>query len=103
MPTRPRAHRPRTAPQKKADPFYKSAQWLALRKIVLQRDPLCVECKAAGKLTPASHVDHKISRRDRPDLACDLDNLRALCPSCHNSKTAAVDGGLGRPRRSDGA
>ena len=32
----------------------------------------------------AAVVDHIIPRRDRPDLALDPSNLRALCHDCHN-------------------
>lgn len=35
----------------------------------------------------ANEVDHIISRRKRPDLVFDLDNLQPLCKACHSTKT----------------
>ena len=34
------------------------ARWRVIRAQVLAREPLCRMCKAQGKITAASHVDH---------------------------------------------
>jgi 5-methylcytosine-specific restriction protein A len=51
-------------------------------------NPLCTECARVGRTEPATDVDHKIARRDRPDLAFAWDNLNSLCHSHHSQKTA---------------
>jgi 5-methylcytosine-specific restriction protein A len=64
--------------------------WVELRARVLRADPLCVECRNAGRLTPATEVDHVI-----PLMAGggdDLSNLRGLCHACHTAKTATEQG-----------
>ena len=88
MPTKPPTHRsgPPRRP-KTADPFYKRGAWLALRRLVLLRDPMCVQCLKENRLTESRHVDHVISRATRPDLEMDADNLQGLCASCHSVKT----------------
>ena len=59
-------------------------RWPGLRLAVLRRDGFaCVQCGARGGL----EVDHQMPVRDRPDLAFSLDNLQALCRSCHSRKT----------------
>ncbi len=61
-------------------------EWRKLRAFVLKRDgKLCVPCGAAGRLTPATHVDHVV-----PKAAGGTDdpaNLRAICKRCHDSKS----------------
>lgn len=61
------------------------AAWRKLRRMVLNRDPLCVKCKANGKLVYASEADHIIpkSRGGRDSLV----NLQGLCKRCHSKKT----------------
>lgn len=91
----PRAdYRRRTKP---VDPFYKSPEWAEVRRVVLARDR--GECSICGAPGPGLHVDHIVSRRRRPDLALDPRNLRALCHSCHSSKSARSDGGFGNQAR----
>lgn len=67
--------------------FYASARWRAVRLLVLERDPLCVECLRFERITPAVDVDHIQERLQRPDLAYELSNLRGLCHSCHSRHT----------------
>jgi 5-methylcytosine-specific restriction enzyme A len=76
-------------PGKKADPFYATPEWEALRKACLERDGYrCVICGA-----PAVVADHIISRKrgglDR------LDNLRSLCRTDDNRLR---EPGFDRPR-----
>ena len=61
--------------------------WRKLRKTILLRDDyLCVACKRAGRLTPATDVDHIVPKsKSGTD---DADNLQSLCRPCHQTKTA---------------
>lgn len=77
-----------TSKNRSGDPFYSSARWRGLRLTVLRREPLCRQCKAAGRLTPATVVDHVLDRVDHPELAYIAENLQPLCERCHNRKTA---------------
>ena len=43
--------------------FYKSPEWLKVRKLQLLSHPLCAECLKKGKHTKATMVDHIIPRR----------------------------------------
>ena len=60
------------------------ASWQRLRKIVLNREPLCRHCKAMGKLTPAKEVDHIDGNVNNSSM----NNLQPLCKGCHSRKTA---------------
>ena len=40
------------------------AAWRALREHVLNDEPLCRECRAAGRITPAVELDHSAARLD---------------------------------------
>jgi len=64
-------------------------RWRRLRRMVLNREPLCVRCGV-----PATDVDHIVPRsRGGGD---DFENLQAMCRSCHSRKTSQEDGGFGR-------
>jgi 5-methylcytosine-specific restriction endonuclease McrA len=65
--------------------------WQRLRKLVLAEEPLCVECLEAGRLTPATEVDHHIALARGGTH--DRSNLRPMCKPCHSRKTATEDGG----------
>ena len=73
------------------------AGWQSLRAHQLEREPWCRACVARGRKTRATHVDHILSRRARPDLAADPANLQSLCAACHNAKTNRTDRGFGGP------
>ena len=66
-------------------------KWLAIRKAILSRDcGLCQVCKAKGKLTVATEVDHIAQIADGgTDDYC---NLQAICHQCHADKTARENG-----------
>ncbi|WP_461041724.1 HNH endonuclease [Spirosoma harenae] len=67
--------------------FYRNAPWRHLRKLKLEKDPLCEECKEKKRLTVATVVDHiKPIRLGGEPL--DMDNTRSLCKSCHARKSA---------------
>ena len=71
------------------DSYYGSTDWRRLRKIIKARDPVCV---APGCKRATAHVDHIVPRsqggKDTPE------NLRGLCHSCHNSRSARGNGPL---------
>ena len=64
-----------------------NAEWRRARKAFLQKHPLCAECGKAGKLTPATVVDHIIPHRGDKRLFWDEKNWQPLCKSCHDQKT----------------
>ena len=70
--------------------FYYSNAWRRVRKQVMQEHHgECQECKARGRLTPATLVHHEIPVKDRPDLALTPylpsgdRQLTPLCFECH--------------------
>lgn len=69
------------------------------RQRVLKRDNgLCVHCMAAGKVSFATEVDHKVPLcKGGTDSD---DNKQSLCHACHSVKTARDLGK--RPRNSVG-
>lgn len=65
--------------------------WRKVRALALARDNhLCQDCLAKGRATPATQVDHVIPKANGG--GDDLDNLRSLCHSHHNEKTARDNG-----------
>lgn len=66
--------------------------WRRLRERILKRDQyLCVSCRARGKLTEATEVDHRVPLAQQGDDA--ESNLQSLCADCHQAKTIAENGG----------
>lgn len=61
------------------------ATWRRLRRQVLEAEPLCRFCRQAGKLTPATVVDHIVPIREAPTRRLDRTNLAPLCTHCHNA------------------
>ena len=57
-----------------------------IRKQVLGEQPLCVACKAKGRVTVATQVDHIVALVNGGEDHAD--NRQALCASCHQVKTA---------------
>ena len=82
-------HKRSSRPYKK---LYNSIQWQQLRKQVLNKQPLCVECLKAKRITPATVVDHIKPHKGNEKLFYDISNLQSLCKSCHDRKTAKEDG-----------
>ena len=75
-------------PKNAADPFYASSAWRNVRKIVLTRDhAFCAICRQNA---PRMQVDHIKPRKQYPELALDLNNLRTLCPSCHSRAATSL-------------
>lgn len=73
-------------PPKVVESFYSSAEWKAVRAVVLKRDGYkCVKC---GERQGRLYVDHIVERKDG---GSDFDhgNLETLCAACHGVKGAA--------------
>lgn len=73
-------------------------KWQRYRLVFLERNPLCVMCRAQGKVTAANVVDHIEDHRGDQAKFWDKANHQALCKPCHGIKTAA-DGGIGWQRK----
>lgn len=85
-------------------------RWQKTRERILMRDHgLCQACRRAGHVTPATDVDHVISKAmgRRRGLAASViehdDNLQALCKLCHAKKTAEEEGRTYAPRVTTGS
>lgn len=85
-----------------AKPFarklYKSRQWQDVRSLVLKRSHgLCERCLAAGRITPADLVHHKIpltpENIDDPSISLNPSRLQALCKDCHEAVHIELDNG----------
>lgn len=64
-----------------AKAFYNSSLWLAARKLRISAHPVCERCGVEW----SRHVHHVIPlRKCTPAQRTDQDNLRAVCPACHN-------------------
>src|SRR5262245_49553739 len=67
--------------------------------MVLTRDRWrCVSCKADVSRPGQARVDHIKPLKTHPDLACDMANLRTLCPSCDNQGHREKGQRKGSPR-----
>ena len=70
---------------------YASAVWLRLRRAQLRCEPLCRLCKAAGRIEPATTVDHKVPHKGDMTLFADPGNLQSLCAACHSSVKQSME------------
>src|SRR5688500_1528324 len=61
------------------------------RAALLKREPLCRPCKAKGRVTAATQVDH-IRSLAQGGAAYDPDNLQPICGPCHQDKCNADKG-----------
>ena len=78
--------------------FYGTQAWRKLSRKVRARDGYrCTLCGADVRKKYSGHVDHVIPRRQRPDLAMDINNLTTLCSFHHNS-TKQRDERRGEPQ-----
>lgn len=66
--------------------FYQRKEWKNVRKLQLALEPLCRECRKAGKLTAAVIVDHVVTIANG-GAELELSNLQSLCKSHHDGKT----------------
>ena len=70
---------PRTYPE--ARKWYRTKRWKQLRKITLEKFPICTRCNSSR----SDIVDHKIPHKGDFYLFFDLNNLTGLCSPCHNN------------------
>jgi 5-methylcytosine-specific restriction endonuclease McrA len=76
-----------TYDQANSDEFLSSFAWRQLRWQVLKHyGARCMCCGASPEHGAVMNVDHIKSRRRRPDLALDFDNLQVLCGPCNHGK-----------------
>lgn len=68
-------------------------KWQQARKSHLAISPLCVKCKAKGKVTIATVVDHIVPHRGDRDLFWDRSNWQSLCKPCHDIDKQAEEHG----------
>lgn len=69
-----------------ATPRDRGRPWRRLRAEILSAGPLCVYCKRAGRVTPATEVDHRVPLSQGG--TDDRDNLDPVCADCHREKSA---------------
>lgn len=60
-------------------------EWNKVRLAYIAEHPLCEDCNARGKTTPAREVHHIIPLADGGDRT-DWNNLVALCSYCHHQR-----------------
>ena len=68
--------------------MYYRKDWKIIRKTQLMKEPFCRECRRAGRIVPATDVDHIVPHRGDLKLFYSADNLQSLCHTCHSRKTA---------------
>lgn len=72
-----------------------TTRWEKARAGFLRSHPLCRSCQQAGRIQPASVVDHIVPHKGDQSLFWRSDNWQPLCKRCHDSKTARLDGRFG--------
>ena len=84
------------APRDRAadDTLYKGMWWRRTRWQQLTRSPLCAACASAGRVTPATAVDHVFPWRRIGTGAFYVNRLQSLCSACHSVKTALEAKGI---------
>lgn len=86
-----------TALPKQVDPFYRSADWQALRKAKLaQGRARCCVCGIGMARGVRMILDHRVERKDGGADNPGLDGLDWFCIAHHNAKTAAAKASRGR-------
>lgn len=68
-------------------------EWYAARSDYLRKHRFCAFHLEMGLHVRATVVDHVTPHRGDKVLFWNQDNWQPLCTSCHNSKTASMDGG----------
>lgn len=69
------------------------AKWRRIRGLYLQHHPYCSNAWCDEDATEVDHIVPLVQGGTHQ-----WSNLQAFCKSCHSSKTARFDGGLGNPR-----
>lgn len=74
-------------PRKPPTVKHQTQAWTLQSVAERDREPLCRLCKAAGRITAAVCVDHKVPIADGGSMH-DVENLQPLCAACHRRKSA---------------
>ena len=75
--------------------FYISTAWRTLRRLKLNKSPVCEECLKCKRISKAVIADHILPAREYPSRRLDIENLQSLCRACHNRKHGHGKGGNG--------
>mgnify|MGYP001169819594 CR=1 FL=1 len=71
-----------------AKDFLQSYEWRCVRYAALKKyGAKCMCCGATPESGATMNVDHILPRKDRPDLALDINNLQVLCNQCNHGKS----------------
>ena len=70
-----------------------SARWRRYRLTFLMAHPLCTTCQEAGRVTPATVVDHIQPHKGDEVLFWAAKNHRPSCKPCHDQRTDEGDFG----------
>ena len=93
---KPRPERKETDMRKLRRIAYNDTRWRKERDTFLKEHPLCDDCLAKGKITPATSIHHKKSPFSHGEinwtLLYDWDNLMSLCHECHGERHAKEQG-----------
>lgn len=81
----------RTDKRKTAERGYGYA-WQKARLQFLRANPLCVMCKAQGRVHAAEVVDHIIPHKGDEALFWDESNWQSLCKPHHDTDKAELEG-----------
>lgn len=71
--------------------------WEKARARFLHLHPTCSMCAAAGRLTPATVVDHVVPHKGDPAKFWSEDNWQSLCKLHHDSTKRRVEMGRAAP------
>tara|TARA_R110002072_G_scaffold38314_4_gene110901 strand:+ start:8683 stop:9030 length:348 start_codon:yes stop_codon:yes gene_type:complete len=74
----------RTDKRKTAERGY-GGKWQRARKVFLDANPLCERCEAAGRMEPATVVNHRIPHRGDLKLFWNRKNWEPTCKRHHDS------------------
>lgn len=66
-------------------------EWQCAREEWLIDNPLCVMCKAEGRVTAATVVDHIKPHRGDMLLFWNRDNWQSLCATCHSARKQRLE------------
>lgn len=65
--------------------WYGLKAWLEARKAQLSKQPLCERCKAMGRVTPATIVNHRKAHKGNWSLFIDPANHESTCAPHHDT------------------
>jgi 5-methylcytosine-specific restriction endonuclease McrA len=71
--------------------MYKTRLWRNLRRIHLDRYPLCARCRVEGRLVAATVVHHLKPHRGDMVLFNDPRNLASSCKPCHDRVEQGIE------------